>query len=308
VQDALGFLLFLLFPGCMVWMPFFVLAAGYCVVTCGNVILQALAATALAAAVFWPVTLWKNACYSRLALLTLRYTSMVLAWETPLHAPDARDRRAYMFVAPPHGLLPVGNILIMLGFPVAWGFHFRGLTTNAALRLPLMRHVMAWVGCVDASSATAAHLLARGESIGLCPGGVAEIFDAMAEDEVLYIKKRKGFVKLALRTGTPIVPCYVFGNTELLKAWYDEGGVCRRLSRRVGFGVVAIWGRLGLPVIFRRPVLAVTGAPIEVPPPTLEPSAADIDRYHALFVERLRELFDKYKGAYGWGHKQLVIR
>lgn len=39
-----------------------------------------------------------------------------------------------MMVAPPHGVLPIGNVVTMLSFPMLWGFHFRGLTTDAALR------------------------------------------------------------------------------------------------------------------------------------------------------------------------------
>lgn len=41
--------------------------------------------------------------------------------------------------------------------------------------------------------------------------------------------------------------------------------------------------------------------------PTGEPTQADIDKYHALFVTELRRIFDKYKGSYGWGDKELII-
>lgn len=35
--------------------------------------------------------------------------------------------------------------------------------------------------------------------------------------EVLYLKKRMGFVKLALRNGTPLVPAYVFGANDIYR-------------------------------------------------------------------------------------------
>ena len=35
--------------------------------------------------------------------------------------------------------------------------------------------------------------------------------------EVLYLKKRMGFVKLALRNGTPLVPVYVFGANDVFR-------------------------------------------------------------------------------------------
>lgn len=39
-----------------------------------------------------------------------------------------------------------------------------------------------------------------------------------------------------------------------------------------------------------------------------EPTQADIDKYHDLFVAELRRIFDKYKGPYGWGEKELIIK
>lgn len=35
--------------------------------------------------------------------------------------------------------------------------------------------------------------------------------------EVLYLTKRMGFVKLALRNGTPLVPAYVFGANDIFR-------------------------------------------------------------------------------------------
>jgi hypothetical protein len=48
-------------------------------------------------------------------------------------------------------------------------------------------------------------------------GGMAELFLASPTEEKLFLKQRKGFVKLALRTGSEIVPIYYFGNSSALK-------------------------------------------------------------------------------------------
>lgn len=41
---------------------------------------------------------------------------------------------------------------------------------------------------------------------------------------------------------------------------------------------------------------------------TAEPTQADIDKYHGLFVAELQRIFEKYKGPYGWGDKKLIIK
>ncbi|CAN0433247.1 unnamed protein product, partial [Ectocarpus sp. 13 AM-2016] len=61
-------------------------------------------------------------------------------------------------------------------------------------------------------------------------------------------------------------------------------------------------------IILRQPLLVVTGRPIVVPKSAGEPTQADIDKYHDLFVAELRRIFDKYKGPYGWGEKELIIQ
>ena len=121
------------------------------------------------------------------------------------------------------------------------------------------------------------------------------------------MKGRKGFVKLALRTGTPIVPAYIFGNTKLMSAWYDDIGILQGLSRRMQAGFLPIWGRYGLPIMHRHPILGVTAAPIIVPK-IEEPTIEQINHYHAIFVNNLEQLFDRYKGLYGWSEKKLIIK
>lgn len=57
----------------------------------------------------------------------------------------------------------------------------------------------------------------RKTSIVLYVGGIAELFLSSPSEERLYVGKRKGFIKLAMRTGSEIIPCYYFGNTTCLE-------------------------------------------------------------------------------------------
>jgi hypothetical protein len=108
---------------------------------------------------------------------------------------------------------------------------------------------------------------------------------------------------------TPCPPPLSYtGNTQILSAWYDQGGVLQAISRRLKFGLLLLWGRWGLPIMHRKPILGVMGNPIHVTKAVGEPKAEEIDRIHAQFIDELQRVFNKYKALYGWPDKQLVIK
>jgi 2-acylglycerol O-acyltransferase 2 len=216
--------------------------------------------------------------------------------------------------APPHGVFPYGNILAMLVWPSMFGHTFRGLASSAALRPPIFKQVLRSIGVVDASRQVAQKVLEGNESIGISTGGVAEVFETNADDECIMLKSRVGLVKLAIRTGSSIVPCYLFGNTKLLSCWVGEGipngrNMLEKISRKLGFALILVHGRFGLPIPYRLPVLAVMGNPI----PTHhiqceEPTQEQIDVIQTQLLDSMAELFDKYKHLYGWDNKTLIIK
>ena len=46
-------------------------------------------------------------------------------------------------------------------------------------------------------------------------GGAAEALDSRPGCQMLTLKGRKGFIRIALETGSQLVPVYSFGETEL---------------------------------------------------------------------------------------------
>jgi Diacylglycerol acyltransferase len=226
------------------------------------------------------------------------------------HAPQPQ-----ILVAPPHGVFPYGNLLAMLAWPVYTGHHFRGLAANAAVNVPIFKQILRSMGVIDASRSSARRALETyPHAIGISTGGVAEVFETTADDECILLKERIGLIKLAIRTGADIVPCYIFGNTKLLSCWCGYGipgarTVLEKVSRRAGFALVLPYGRYGLPIPRRTPVFAVTGRPI----PTAhlqceEPTAAQIQDVQTQLIDAMQSLFDRYKHLYGWQEKRLVIK
>jgi 2-acylglycerol O-acyltransferase 2 len=186
---------------------------------------------------------------SWLAIQVVKYFSYRMIVE---FVPEVKGRPRIM-VAPPHGVFPYGNLLAMVAYPSLCGDTFRGLAASSALRPPVFKQILRSIGVVAASRHVARKTLEGGESLGISTGGVAEVFETNDDDECILLRVRIGLIKLAIRTGSDLVPCYLFGNTKLLSCWAGDGiprgrEILEYISRKVGFALIIIFGRFGLPV------------------------------------------------------------
>jgi 2-acylglycerol O-acyltransferase 2 len=110
------------------------------------------------------------------------------------------------------------------------------------------------MGAVPATKQDISRALAQGKSLSLIPGGIAEMFQIKRKQEIVLLKERKGFVRLALQHGAPLVPVYVFGNSRLLRL-FKLPELFERLSRWFQISLTPFFGRFGLPIPFRLPLL-----------------------------------------------------
>lgn len=70
--------------------------------------------------------------------------------------------------------------------------------------------------------------------------------------------------------------------------------------------MILFWGRFGLPVPYRVPIVGAMGKAIPVPL-NPNPTEAEIEAMHEKLIAAMVALFDEHKGAYGWGDKKLII-
>ena len=219
-----------------------------------------------------------------------------------------------ILVAPPHGVFPYGNILAMLCWPTIFGFPFRGLAASSALRVPGFKQILRGIGITDASKHIAQQVLEAGNSLGISTGGVAEVFETNAGDECIVLKERIGLVKLAIRTGADLVPCYLFGNTKVLSCWAGEGipgarNILEKISRKIGFALILIFGRWGLPIPYRVTIFGVAGKSISTKHMQCdEPSPEQLKEIQDQLLQAMDNVFEKNKQFYGWEDKKLVIK
>ncbi|KAF1790407.1 Diacylglycerol acyltransferase [Phytophthora cactorum] len=154
-----------------------------------------------------------------------------------------------------------------------------------------MRDLLNWMDFSCVARPTFHRFMSTGQNVCLIPGGFEEATLYERGKHRVYIKKRFGFIKLALQHGYKVHPA-VLTNVPYL------------LELRLKMNEFKIPGVLfyGLPQCFFLPrtdvdLITVVGEAL-ILPRIEHPTKEDVQKYHAQYVEVLQKLFDKYKSVY----------
>jgi 2-acylglycerol O-acyltransferase 2 len=220
-----------------------------------------------------------------------------------------------IFACEPHDILPYSVFCFnphLKVLPGRLGETSKCLMTGAVFNVPLMKQVYSWVGGAPVDKKTFRGRLQRKECVAFIPGGVQEVtlIDPKSpNDLILYLKNRKGFVKLALENGTPIVPVFMFHLDGSFKYLIPRGKLASTVARKIGFLPLIMFGRFNVPFGIPNPqkIHVVFGEKIDVPCEGDNVSNESVEKYHALYLQKLEELFEKHKHAEGYGNRTLKI-
>ncbi len=92
-----------------------------------------------------------------------------------------------------------------------------GLGMDAAFAVPGLGTIMQKLGLVPASHSNAGRALDAGRALFVYPGGSWDVFRPWSERNKIAFNDRRGFIKLALRHGVPVVPIVGHGGHETLR-------------------------------------------------------------------------------------------
>jgi 1-acyl-sn-glycerol-3-phosphate acyltransferase len=124
---------------------------------------------------------------------------------------------AGLVVANHSGVLPYDGLMINLAVRHEHPARrtCRMLALDMFALLPFLAPMLSRSGAVRANPENAERLLKKGELVGVFPEGVKGVGKPFKERYRLARFGRGGFVRIALRSGAPIIPCAVVGAEEI---------------------------------------------------------------------------------------------
>jgi 1-acyl-sn-glycerol-3-phosphate acyltransferase len=133
-------------------------------------------------------------------------------WE---NVPEDPGERA-LFVGNHNGLLTFEILMLFHAWWQRYGESRRalGLAHGIALNNPLFRWLTPRIGAIPADPEVAREAIARGYSVMVYPGGEKESFRKYTARKQVEFYGRKGFIRLALKAGVPIIPIVSIGAHE----------------------------------------------------------------------------------------------
>lgn len=199
-----------------------------------------------------------------------------------------------LFIWQPHGLISVSSVMFNAGLCKHPNYR-----ANHAVTLPLYHYfpvigdIIRHLGSIPSDSHSIEKTLIRGESVSVMLGGVREMMAAEEGKHIkLFIRSRSGIFKIALDTGTPLVPVLTYGENELFprsdEGWATELNKILHTYLGMGMGIPS-WKALQnwLELSYRplKPIMTHVGTPI--------PAVGDIATLRDTYIKAVEELFKK---------------
>lgn len=231
--------------------------------------------------------------------------------------------RKYIFGYHPHGIISHGAFAAFATEALGFSELFPGitntlLTLDSNFRLPFYRDYALAMGLGSVSRESCENILSKGgidgegmgRAITIVIGGARESLDAQPDTLRLVLKRRKGFIKLAIRTGADLVPVLAFGENELYEQVSpDDHPLIHKfqllIKRTMGFTIPLFHARgvfnydVGL-MPYRRPLNVVVGKPIAVVQQQDRAKIEEtyVDELHAKYIQELKRLWEEWKDTF----------
>ncbi|KAG0198903.1 diacylglycerol O-acyltransferase 1 [Mortierella sp. GBA30] len=234
---------------------------------------------------------------------------------------DLDPSKNYIFGYHPHGIISMGAFCTFGTEGLHFSKRFPGikprlLTLQTNFQIPVYRDYIMAHGIASVSRFSCEHILNSGEgnSIVIVVGGAQESLATKPGTLDLTLKKRLGFIKLALVNGASLVPTLAFGENELYEVYSAKPSsrmyqLQQLVKRTAGFTLPMFNGRgifnYGFGLLPRRkPVYIVVGKPIHVEKVEGSPTKEQLQELQSKYIEEVLAIWERYKDKYAAGRTQ----
>ncbi|KAI7861732.1 diacylglycerol acyltransferase-domain-containing protein [Spinellus fusiger] len=232
--------------------------------------------------------------------------------------------RNYVFGYHPHGIISMGALCNFGTEATHFSSLFPGivpslLTLESNFKIPFYRDIIMALGLASVSRKSCENILSSGpgRSIVIVIGGAAESLTARPGVTDLILKRRLGFIRIAIKHQAPLVPVFSFGENDLYDQLDNAQGsivwiVQKKMQALLGFTVPLFHARgifnydMGL-MPFRHHVVTVVGKPVQVPAldeGQTEPTREQLEAVQKEYIHELESIYHKYKDVYAKDRKR----
>ncbi|KAG0300279.1 diacylglycerol O-acyltransferase 1 [Linnemannia gamsii] len=245
-----------------------------------------------------------------------RYFPMTLIKEG-----DLDPSKNYIFGYHPHGIISLGAVCTFGTEGLGFSKNYPGiiptlLTLQSNFQIPFYRDYIMAMGMASVSKQSCERILnsGPGNSITIVVGGAQESLGAKPGTLDLTLKKRLGFIKLALVNGASLVPTLAFGENDLYELYSTDHTskmyhVQQCMKNVLGWTMPMFNGRGVFNYEFglmprRKPVAIVIGEAIHVEKVEGSPSTEQLEALQKQYIDALLGIWDRYKDTYAVGRTQ----
>ena len=196
-----------------------------------------------------------------------------------------------VIVAVNHSFATYDGFLVARAIYQATGRVGVGLGDDNIFKVPGLRRAAWRAGIRPARPTTGEALLAEGHLVYVAPGGMREALRPAAERYTVKWEKRKGFARLSIVTGAPLVLAGCPAGDDLYDVHVNRLTVWAYKRHKLPLAMVT--GRWGTPL--PRPVELVHFIAPPLTPPPYNPATleADVVAYHAQAVATMNGLLER---------------
>eukprot|EP01084_Bolivina_argentea_P161674 281435_1 len=259
----------------------------------------------------WSLSI-RNACFWSFSKY---YENISLGWvknSKPFKQKDINDENKpdaipTLMCVHPHGIFcQTWALLFCAEQTVETTFMF----ANALYISPFFRLLCRFSGIPSScDKVTMSHIMKAKKNCAIIPGGFHDASLHSHKIDRIYLKKRKGFIKYAIKYGYSLTPVFGFGEKD---TFYNIPGFLKLRLWLNNYGIPGILpiGRWFCPVIPKNKRLHIVVDTPLLPPKLNENETITnemINKHHEMYVKKLENLYDKYSKIYYGKQSKLEI-